>query len=143
MGQTQPAELTTVVRDVGLGGGPGMLPLLHRVLLGRQAERVEAQRVQHIRPGHPAVAAVHVGADVTERVTDVQPVRRRVGEHVQQIELRSIAEAGTAGQGSDRVRGLEGAIGLPAILPSALQLGCEHRGVAVRRGATSVRDTTG
>jgi hypothetical protein len=51
-----------------------MLPLLHRVLLGRQAERIEAKGVQHIRPGHPAEAAVHVGADVTKRVPDVQPV---------------------------------------------------------------------
>ena len=101
-----------------------MRPCLHGVLLGRQAERVEAQCVQHVRPGHPVVTAVYVGADVAERVSDVQPVRRRVGEHVQQVELRSIADAGTAGQGSDGVRGLEGAFGLPAILPSPLQLGC-------------------
>src|SRR5688572_9489864 len=46
MGQTQPAKLTTVIRDVGLCGGPGMLPLLHRVLLGRQAERIETQSMQ-------------------------------------------------------------------------------------------------
>jgi hypothetical protein len=51
-----------------------MLPLLHRVLLGRQPERIEAKGVHHMRPGHPAVAAVNVGADVTERVPDVQPI---------------------------------------------------------------------
>jgi hypothetical protein len=85
------------------------------------------------------VAAVHVGADVTERVTDVQPVRRRVGEHIQQIELWSIAEADAAGKGSDRIRGLERALGLPAMLPATLQLGCEHRGIAVRRGTADFR----
>ena len=74
MGQTQPAELATAVGDVGFGGGPRMLPLLHRVLFGRQAERIEAQAVQDIRSGHPVVAAVDVGADVTERVPDVQPI---------------------------------------------------------------------
>jgi len=83
MGQTQPAKLATVIGDVGLGGGPGMLALLYRVLLGRKAEGVEAQSVQDIPPSHPVVAAVHVGADVTERMADMQPVRRRVGKHVQ------------------------------------------------------------
>jgi hypothetical protein len=48
MGQTQPAELAAVVGHVGFRGGPGMLPLLQRVLLGRQAERVEAKGMQHI-----------------------------------------------------------------------------------------------
>ena len=70
---------------------------------------------------------------------DRQPIRRRIGEHVQQIELRPVAEADTADKGPDRVRGLKGALGLPAILPSTLQLGSQHRGVAVRRHAASVR----
>ena len=60
MGQTQPAELATVIGDVGLSGDPGMLPPLHRVLLGRQTERIETQSVQDIPPGHPVVAATHV-----------------------------------------------------------------------------------
>src|SRR5688572_29813351 len=79
MGQTQPAELTTVIGDVGLSGDPGMLPSLHRVLLSRQTERIETKSVQDIPPSHPVVAAIHIGADVTERmpaasVRDYHPV---------------------------------------------------------------------
>jgi hypothetical protein len=44
-----------------------------RVLLGGQPEGVEAEGVQHMMPGHAQVPPEHVGADVTQRMTDVQP----------------------------------------------------------------------
>src|SRR5829696_4426036 len=112
VGQTQPAELAAVVGDIGLSGGPRVLPPLHRVLLRRQAERIETKSVQDIPPGHPVVAAIHIGANVTERMPDMQPIRRRVREHVQQIELRPVAEADTAEKRSDRVRRRKGALAL-------------------------------
>ncbi len=134
MGQTQPAQLTPVVGDVGFGGDPGMLPLLHRVLLGGQAERIESQCVQHVPAGHPVVAPVHIGADVAQRMPDVQPVARRVGEHVQQIELRSGRKVWGSSQRTCRVRGLEDPFVVPTVLPVPLDLGREACGVAVRRG---------
>ena len=55
-----------------LGGDPRVLAGLHRVLLGREAERVVAHRVQHVLAAHPLEAGVDVGADVPERVADVE-----------------------------------------------------------------------
>ena len=54
--QAQPAQLRPVPLDVRLGGDPRVRAGLHRVLLGGQAERVEAHRVQHVVAGHPLVA---------------------------------------------------------------------------------------
>ena len=88
--QAQPPELAAHGGDVRLGGDPRVLAGLHRVLLGRQAEGVEAHRVQHVVAGHPLVAGEHVGADVAERVADVQPVAAGVREHVQHVELRAV-----------------------------------------------------
>ena len=87
VGQAQPAQLSAHRRDVGLGGDLGVLAGLHGVLLGRQAERVVAQGVQHVVAGHPLEAAVHVGRDVAQRVPDVQPDARRVREHVEHVGL--------------------------------------------------------
>ena len=72
MRQAQPAQLASVVGDVLLGGDPRVLAGLDRVLLGGQAEGVEAHRVQHVVSGHALEAGVDVGADEAERVTDVQ-----------------------------------------------------------------------
>ena len=71
-------QLAAHVRDVRLGGDPRVLAGLHRVLLGREAERVVAHRVQDVVPAHPLEAGVDVGADVAERVADVE-ARRRSG----------------------------------------------------------------
>ena len=94
---------------------------LHGVLLGGQPERVVAHGVQHVVAGHPQVAAQHVGADVAQRVPDVQAGAGRVGEHVQQVDLVGPARAHPASaQRSARVGRVEGALGLPAVLPGQL-----------------------
>ena len=80
--EAQPAQLAPEIDDVGLGPGPRVGAGLHRVLLGGQTERVKAQRVQHITADHPEVAGIDVGGDVAQRVTDVQPLARRIREHV-------------------------------------------------------------
>ena len=80
--EAQPAQLAPEIDDVGLGAGPRVGAGLHRVLLSGQTEGIEAQRVQYITADHPEVAGVHVGGDVAQRMADVQPLTRRIGEHV-------------------------------------------------------------
>ena len=114
--ETQPPELAAEVDDVGLGAGARMRAGLHRVLLGRQAEGVEAQRVQHIAAGHPVVPGVDVGRDVAQRVTDVQALARRVGEHVLDEHLVGGHRGAVGGrQRTDRVGHVEG----PRLQPTA------------------------
>ena len=62
---------------------------LDRVLLGGQAERVPAHRVQHVEAAHALVARDDVGRGVALGVADVQPVARRVREHVEHVVLRA------------------------------------------------------
>ena len=133
--QPQPAQLPAEDPDVGLGGRPGVLSGLHRVLLGGQAERVEAHRVQHVGAGHPQVAGVHVGADVAQRVADVQPLAARVREHVHHVAARPPGDpVETLRQRAGRVGGVEGARPFPAVLPGGLDPLGQRRGVPVRRG---------
>ena len=136
--QPEPAQLTAEVDDVGLGPDARMGAGLHRVLLGGQAERVEAQRVQHIAARHPEVAGVDVGGDVAERVPDVQPLTRRVGEHVLDEHLvgghrRSVRRR----QRPHRVGHVEGALLRPRLLPGTLDLPGQRRGVSVLGGVGS------
>ena len=127
-----------VARDVGLGGGARVGAGLHRVLLGGQPERVEAHRVQHVVPGHPQVAAQHVGADEAQRVPDVQPGAGRVGEHVQQVELLAARRgAGRIGPRPGRVRRVERALGGPAVLPGQLDVGWPARRRSGTAGASA------
>ncbi len=130
----QPAQLLAVVDDV-VGRGDGrVLAGLHGELLGGQPEGVEAHRVQHVAPGHPLVAGVHVGADEPERVADVQAVVRRVREHVEDEQLLAgRGQLGGVGEVADRVRRLEDVVGLPAVLPAQLDLGGQGGVVAERR----------
>ena len=120
------ADLLAVARDVRLGGGARVRARLHRVLLGRQAERVEAHRVQHRAPGHAQVAAEDVGPDEPQRVPDVQARAGGVREHVHQVELLARRRGGRVRHG-ERVRGL------PAVLPAPLDRSGERGGVAVGR----------
>ena len=102
-------QLASVVGDVRLGGDPRVLAGLHGVLLGGQAERVEAHRVQHVVAGHAHVARVDVGADEAERMADMQPVAGRVREHVEHEQLRPAGHlvepvaSGPAGLGASNV----------------------------------------
>ena len=87
-GEADLVELLAVAGDVLAGGEGGVLARLDGVLLGGEAEGVVAHRVQHVEPFLPFVAGVDVGCDVPEGVPDVQARARRIGEHVQNIELR-------------------------------------------------------
>ena len=118
--QAEPAQLTAHVGDVRLGRDRGGA--------GRSARRT-ARRAARTRrsPGRAARCAAHalvpaedVGRDVAQRVADVQARAGGVGEHVQHEELlgRSPRPRRSA-QRADRVGRVEGALGLPAVLPAA------------------------
>src|SRR5690606_14975363 len=129
--QPQAAQLPPHVGDVRLGGHPRVLARLHRVLLGGQAEGVVAHRVQDVEAQHPLVAGVDVGADVAQRVSDVQPRTAGVGEHVQHVQLGPVGDPVEAGaQVPDRVGRVVRALPLPAVLPRRLDLLGELRRVA-------------
>ena len=127
-------QLAAHVGDVGVGGGAGVGAGLAGVLLGGQAEGVVAERVEHVVPVHPLEAGVHVGADVAEGVTDVQPRSRRVREHVHHEQLGSVADLVPPDlEVADGVGGEERAVVLPVVLPAPLDLVGERRGVPVGR----------
>ena len=129
VGQAQAAQLAAHVGDVGLGGDARVLPGGDGVLLGGQAEGVVAHRVQDVLAGHAGEARDDVGGDVAQRVAHVQALAGGVGEHVQQ-EVLLLVRAG-AGQSADGVVGVEGALGLPAVLPGGLDGVRQGRRVAV------------
>jgi hypothetical protein len=113
------------------------------VLLGRQAERVVAEGVEDVAAGHPVVAGEHVGADVAERVADVEPRARGVREHVEHVQLRSVGDpVEPVDEGSARVGGVERALPVPAVLPGDLDLPGQRGRVAVG-GDTAIRRRRG
>ena len=111
---------------------PRMLSGLDCVLLGGQAERVVTHCVEDVVTAHPHEAGEHVGADVAERVTDMETSTARIGEHVEDVELAPVGHGLEAlGQRADRVRSPEGVVTLPAVLPLRLDLLRERGVVAV------------
>ncbi len=96
-----------------------MLAGLDGVLLGGQAEGIPAHRMQHVEAAHPLVAGEDVGGGVAFRVADVQARAARVGEHVEDVELRLRGiEVGIA-----RVGSAERFAGQPKRLPLGLKVG--------------------
>ena len=139
--QAQPPQLAAHDSRVLPHGDGGMLAGVDRVLLGGQPEGVEAERMQHMMAGHAQVAAEHIGADVAQRMTDVQPDATGVREEVEQVELGPTGlgpESGgqSAGrQRASRVRRVEGPLPFPAVLPAQLDLARQPRVVPERRPA--------
>ena len=130
----QALELARHDDDVVLGRLAGVLTGLDGILLGRQAEGVVAQAVEDVLAEHSVVAAEDVGGDVAERVTDVQALAARVGEHVEheQAAVGVGLDRGLVGPGTCGVRGAESPLRLPAVLPGDLDLVSQGCGVAVR-----------
>ena len=132
--QAQTTQLTLHVRDVRLGRGARMRARLHRVLLGRQTERVVTEGVQDVAPLHAVVPREDVGGDVPERVAHVQTRTRRVREHVLHEQLvRGNRGPVRRRQRPHRVGGVEGPALAPQVLPALLDPAGELRGVAVLR----------
>ena len=66
----------------------GCVPVLDRSILGRQAERVPAEGMQHVEAEHPLHPRHHVANHVVADVPHVG-VARGVGEHLEAVVLRS------------------------------------------------------
>ncbi|MGX1120660.1 hypothetical protein RKD37_006023 [Streptomyces ambofaciens] len=132
--QAQPAQLALHVLHVGLGGHARVRAGLHGVLLGGQAEGVEAQGVQDVVAGHPLEAGEDVGGDVAQGVADVQARTGRVREHVHDELLGLGDQLRVARQVTLGVRRGVRPLGVPEVLPACLDLGGHGSRVAVRRG---------
>ena len=118
--QAQAPQLAAHDGRVVLHGDGRVLAGVDGVLLGGQPEGVEAERVQYLVPGHAQVPAEHVGADVAQRMADVQPDAARIGEEVQQVELGPPVR-------TRRIAALECPLPLPAVLPAQLDLAGQPR----------------
>jgi len=103
-------QLFPVAVDIGFGSYRRMLARLDGVLLRRQAKRIVAHGMQNLVALVPLESRINVTGDVAQRVSHVQPCPRRVGEHIQHIEL------GFGGAGL----GFEGLLFGPVLLPLGL-----------------------
>ncbi len=84
-GDPQPVEGGPLGVDVLVGPGLGVDPALDGRVLGRQAEGVPADRVEHVVALHPLQPGDHVAARERLQVPHVQ-VARGIGEHVEGVE---------------------------------------------------------
>ena len=92
MTEAERSQLTPVGGDVLIGRRARVGAGLHRVLLRGETERVVAHRVEDVVSVHTLEARVHVGGDVTEWMTDVQPGTTRVREHVEHEQVRTVGD---------------------------------------------------
>ena len=84
--QAHRLELRLHGGDVGVGPFLGMDLLLHRRVLGRQAEGVPAHGMQHVEAAGALVAGDHVALRVVAHVAHVD-APRRIGEHLEHVVL--------------------------------------------------------
>ena len=132
------------VRDVRLGRFTRVPSGLERVLLGGQAEGVVTERMQDVVTGHALEPRVNVGTDVTERMADMKPRAAGVRKHVEHVELgvaRHRLEP--LREQSGGIRGPEGAVVLPVVLPLPLEPVGKTRVVALRRRVSRRARRTG
>ncbi len=98
--------------DVLPGDDGGMNVVFDGVILGRKAERVPADRVQHVVALHAALARDDVHRRVGARMPHMQPLPRRVRELDQRVVFRSGKIVGS----------MKHARFFPSFLPFALNL---------------------
>ena len=112
VGEAEHLDLPLDVRDVALGRHARVDAVLDGVLLGRQAERVVAHRVQDVEALHPLVARNDVRGGIALGMADVQARAARVRKHIEDIHLglRYVRQ----------VRDLERLMLVPVLLPLLL-----------------------
>ena len=110
-GEAEHLQLAAEVVDVALGLDGGVLAGGDGVLLGGQAERIPAHRVEDVEAVGFLVTGEDVRSGVAFRVPDVQAGAGGVGEHVQDVVLRLAARNGLGAEG-----GLRFPDGLPLLL---------------------------
>ena len=118
VGKAQAPQLTAHGGDIGLGRDPRVLAGGDGVLLGGQAEGVVAHGVQDVPASHAGETGNDIGGDIAQRMPHMQSLARGVGEHVQQEELLLVSIRPC--ERAHGIVGVEGALGLPAILPRGL-----------------------
>ena len=99
-------DLALELGDVRLGGLARMLARLDGVLLGRQAERIPAHRMQDVEAAEPFVARQDVRGGVALRMADVQTRAARIGKHVEDVKFRFAGIETVASPGLERVESL-------------------------------------
>ena len=114
-----------------LGGFARVLAGLDGVLFGGQAEGVPAHGVEHMEALRAFVAGEDVGGGVALRMADMQAGARRVGEHVEDVELGELLRAGRGVALGERMAGGHGFAGVPGaksllLVPVALPLGFDQ-----------------
>jgi hypothetical protein len=81
-------DLPRDIGEVGLRVGRGVRAGFHGMLLGGEAERIPADRMQDVETLRALVAGEDVGGGVSFGMTNVQPRARRIRKHVEHVELR-------------------------------------------------------
>ena len=116
--ETERFQLALEGLDVRLSRDPRVLARFDRILFSRQSEGIPTHRVEDIEAPAHLRAADDIGGRVTFRVADMQARSGRVGEHVEDEELRLRGiEVRIAG-----IRGAEGFFLIPDLLPLGLKL---------------------
>ena len=87
--ETYLVELLTVAGDVLHCSDFGVLTGLDGILFGWQSVGVVAHGMQHVKAFQTLVARIYVAGNVTKRMSHMQTRTAWVGEHVENIELRS------------------------------------------------------
>ena len=118
IGKAERLELAAEGDDIGGGGDGGVLAGLDGVLLGGQAERIVAHRMEDIEALHAFEAPDDIGGGVAFRMPDMETGTTRVGKHVEHVVFRfGRIKPGIAGTGC-----AEGFVGVPAGLPSGFEI---------------------
>ena len=118
----------------------GCCPVCTAYCSAGNPERVVAHRVQHVLAVHALVASEDIGADVTERVTHMESGAARIREHVEHEHRVAVDDLfGTLRKQARRVRGPEGVISFPAVLPARFDLVGQTRVVPMARNVVGGR----
>ena len=88
--ETYLIQLLTVAGNILVGGDFGMLSRLNGILLGRQTISIIAHGMQHIEAFQTLVTCINVTGNITQGMSHMQTRSRRIREHIEYIELRTV-----------------------------------------------------
>lgn len=87
--KTDLIELLAITIDIFDSSLLGVLTGLDGILLGGEAVSVITHRVKHVKTLLALKASIDIAGYIAEGMTDMQPGTRRIGEHIEDIELRT------------------------------------------------------
>jgi len=97
--EAQALDLFAEVLDILFGGRPWMGAGLDGIVLRRQAERIEAHRMEDVVSVHPEESAVDIGGGISFRMADMESSPGRIREHIQDIHPLVLGDAWILGDG--------------------------------------------